>query len=132
MDSDIFALITALGIGFFFILVIFILPKRKMSDEEGKKVLHEERCSANWRFKGGIGAGGNIPVARVSFYETFFVVALLKPTKVFYSEIASITAKEGWMSSSIAVHFVNGTTLFIYPGNFDKVRAILEKRVEKK
>ena len=34
-------------------------------------------------------AGGDIPIARISFYDDFFLVALVTLTKVLYSEVLS-------------------------------------------
>lgn len=130
MDSNILALIGVAGIGAFLLLVMFVLPQRKLPEEKEKKPLYEERCSANWRFaKGAIIAGGNIPIARISFYDDFFVVALGTLTKVLYSEVLSTSFKSGWLSSSITIHLAKGRSLLIHPKNFEKVRSLIETRV---
>ena len=123
------ALIGVVGIGTFLLLAMFVLPQRKLPEEKNKKPLYEERCSANWRLaKGVVIAGGNIPMARISFYDDFFVVALGALTKVLYSEVLSTSFKKGWLSSSITIHFAKGRSLLVYTKNFEKVRSLIETR----
>jgi hypothetical protein len=45
INSDILALICLTAMGVISILVIFVLPQRKLPEEEGMKLLYEERCS---------------------------------------------------------------------------------------
>lgn len=127
MDSNVLTLIGVVGIGVFLLLAMFVLPKRKLPEEKERKLIYEERCSANWRFaKGAVIAGGNIPIARISFYDDFFVVALGTLTKVLYSEILSTTYRSSWLSSSITIHLAKGRSLLIRPRNFKKVRSLIE------
>ena len=42
-------------------------------------------------------AGGDIPIARIPFYDDFFLVALVTLTKVLYSEVLSTDFKKGWL-----------------------------------
>lgn len=127
MDSSILVLIGVTGIGAFLLLVMFVLPQRKLPEEQERKPLYEERCSANWQFAGGaVVAGGNIPIARISFYDGFFVVALLTLTKVQYSEVLSTSFKSGWLSSSITIHLPKGRSLVIRPKKIEKIRSLIE------
>jgi len=124
---DVLVLVGVAGIGAFFLLAIFVLPQRKLPEEKDQKPLYEERCSVNWQFAGGVlSAGGNIPIARVSFYDGFFVVALLTLTKVHYSEVLSTSFKSGWLSRSITMHLAKGRSLVIHPKNIEKIRVLLE------
>ena len=131
MDSSLLTLIGVAGVGAFLMLTMFVLPQRKLPEEKEKKALYEEKCSANWRFAGGvIIAGGNIPIARISFYDDFFVVALVALTKVHYSEVLSTSFKSGWLSNSITIHLEKGRSLLIRPKNFEKVRSLIEVKTQ--
>ncbi len=126
MDSNIFALICIAIIGATLLTFIFVLPKRKLVEEKGITPLYEERCSANWKFGGGaLIAGGNIPIARISFYENFFVVSMLCPTKINYSEIISADFKSNWFSKSVTLYFDKGNSLVIRPQNVKKIQSIV-------
>jgi hypothetical protein len=115
------------AVGVALLVAVFVLPQRKLVEERARKPLYEERCSANWRFAHGVlVAGGNIPMARISFYDDFFVVALVKLTKVLYSEILSTNSKSGWLSNSITIRFGNGRSLVLHPKNFERVRSLIE------
>ena len=127
MDSSLLSLFVVVGVGAVLLAAMFVLPQRKLPEEKEKKPLYEERCSANWRFaRGMVIAGGNIPIARISFYDGFFVVALVTLTKVLYSEVLSTDFKKGWLSKSITIHFAKGRSLVIHPKNFEKVRSLIE------
>ena len=109
-----------------------VLPKRKAPEEAGKQPLYEERCSFYWRWlKGGVIAGGNIPVARVSLYDTFLVVALVHPTKVPYSDISSISLEKSWISNSITIELVTGRGLRIYPKNGERIVSLIKEQTAK-
>lgn len=128
MDSSILALICVVVVGGFLLLAMFALPWRKLPEEKETKPLYFEKCSAKWQLaKGALIAGGNIPIARISFYEDFFVVAMLFVTKVYYSEVVSVTYKKGWFSKTITIHLAKGRSLIINPKNYDKVRALIER-----
>jgi len=130
MDPAILTLIGVVGIGVFLLLAMFLLPNRKLPEEKTRTPLHEERCSAHWRFaKGAVVAGGNVPIARISFYDDFFVVALGSLTKVLYSEVLSTTFKSGWLSRSITIHFAKGRSLRIHPKNYKKVQSLIDTHV---
>jgi hypothetical protein len=127
MDSSLLSLFVVAGVGVILLMAMFILPQRKLPEEKEVKPLYEERCSANWRFaRGAVVAGGNIPIARISFYDDFFVVALVTLTKVLYSEVLSTDFKKGWLSKSITINFAKGRSLVIHPKNFEKVRSLIE------
>lgn len=127
MDSSILSLACIVFVGVFLLLAMFALPWRKLPEEKETKPLYWEKCSANWQLaKGALIAGGNIPFARISFYEDFFVVAMLFITKVYYSEVVSVSYKKGWFSRTITVHLAKGRSLLINPKNYDKVRALIE------
>lgn len=127
MDPTLLSLFVVAGVGALLLVTMFVLPQRRLPEEKGRKPLYEERCSANWRFaRGAIVAGGNIPIARISFYDDFFVVALGTLTKVPYSEVLSTEFQKGWLSKSITIHFTKGRSLVIHPKNFDKVRSVIE------
>lgn len=132
MSPEVLTLIGVVGIGAFLLLAIFVLPQRRLPEEKEEKPLYEERCSANWRFaKGTVIAGGNIPIARISFYDDFFVVALMTLTKVHYSEVLSTSFKSGWLSNSITIQLAKGRSLLIHPKNFKKVQSLIETRVKR-
>ena len=121
MDSNIFALICLALMGIFFIFAFFVLPQRKLPDEKGIKLLHEERCSGYWKSLGGaLVAGGNIPIARISFYEDFFVISLLGISKINYSDVVSSSFKSKWFSKSVTINLVNGRSLVINAKNVEK------------
>jgi hypothetical protein len=127
VDTGLLTLIGMAGVGVALLGAMFVLPRRKLAEEKEKKPLYEERCSAYWRFaRGAVVAGGNIPIARISFYDDFFVVALVKLTKAFYSEVLSTDFKAGWLSNSITIHFATGRSLVLHPKNFEKVRSLVE------
>lgn len=128
MDSGFLALIGITCIGIFFILAIFVLPRRKAPEEEGKNATHEIRCSAYWQLKPGLVAGGNLPIARVAFYDSFFVVSLIKPTVILYSEIISVSFKKGWITNSVKFHFSNNRGLVIHPRDVEKIKSLLDGR----
>ena len=128
MDTNLIALIVVGGIGLFFLLLIFVLPLRKTPEEKTREALYEERCSINWRYKGGIIAGGNIPIARISFYDEFFVVALINATKVPYTDVLSCSSKSGWLSSSIEVTITGGRRLLIYSKNVKNVARLIKEK----
>jgi len=112
--------------GIFFIFAIFVLPQRKLPEEKGIKLLHEERCSGYWKSLGGaLVAGGNIPIARISFYEDFFVISLLGIAKVNYSDIVSSSFKNKWFSKSIMINLANGRGLVINAKNVEKIKSII-------
>lgn len=130
MDSNILVIIGVMGVGLFLLLAMFFFPKRKLPEEKERQLLYEERCSANWRFaKGMIVAGGNIPMARISFYNDFFVVALGTVTKVFYTEVLSTSFKNSWLSSSITIHLAKGRSLLIHSKNPEKIQFLLETHI---
>ena len=130
MFSVILELIGVAGIGVFLLSMMFVLPRRKLPEEKEQKSLHEEKCSAEWRFaKGFIGAGGNIPIARISFYDTFFVVAMGILTKVLYSEVLSTSFKSGLLSNSVTIHLAKGQSLFFHTRNSEKIRSLIESRI---
>jgi len=133
MDSDILALICLAAIGFVFLLLIFVLPRRRLTEEKGIKLLYEEHCSANWKLAGGIlVAGGNVPMARVSFYEHFFVVSLMGITKIYYSEVLSSSIQSNWFSKSITIKLAKGRSLVIRAKNLEKIQSIIEKENKEK
>lgn len=131
MGSEVLTLIGAVGIGVFLLLAMFVVPLRRLPEEKKEKPLYEERCSAKWRFaKGTIIVGGNIPIARVSFYDDYFVVAMGTLAKVFYSEVLSTSFKSGWLSNSITIQLAKGRSLLIRPKNFKKVQSLIQTRVK--
>ncbi|HEY6873035.1 MAG TPA: hypothetical protein VI298_09960 [Geobacteraceae bacterium] len=130
MDSSILSLVFVAVVGGFLLLTMFALPWRRLPEEKETKPLYWEKCSAKWQFaKGALIAGGNIPIARVSFYGDFLVIAMLCVTKIYYTEIESVTFKKGWFSSTITIHLAKGRNLLINPRNYDKVRALIEAHV---
>lgn len=131
MDSEVLTLIGVVGIGVFLLLAMFVMPLRRLPEEKEEKPLYEERCSAKWRFaKGVVVAGGNIPIARVSFYGDFFVVALGALTKVFYSEVQSTSFRNGWLSNSITIQLTKGRSLIIHPNNFKKIQSLIQTHIK--
>ena len=132
MDTSVLTLVGLAGIGAFLLTAIFVLPKRKAPEEKGKQPLYEERCSLYWKwFKGGMVAGGNIPIARISLYDSFFIVALIHPTKIPYSDISSVSLRKGWMSNSIIIQLVTGSSLHVHPRNVEKMLSLIKERSAK-
>ncbi|MDO9163646.1 MAG: hypothetical protein Q8N35_15400 [Methylococcaceae bacterium] len=129
MDSAFLSLIILIGIGIFFLLGMFILPYRKLPEENIQPTIHTERCSAYWRAFGGALLSGGILPARISFYADFFVVARMTLAKVAYSEIKSATFKRGWLSNSVTLNFGKGRSLFFTPKNVDKVQSLIESKM---
>jgi len=82
------------GIGLFLLVVVLILPRRKAPYEKGLKPIHEERCSIKWLTGSGMMAGGNMPVARLSFYPDFFVVAFIGISQIRYSGIKGASSNK--------------------------------------
>lgn len=129
MDVNLWTVIGVVGVGVFLILTMLLLPQRKLLDEKEKKPLYEERCAANWRSRGGgLVAGGNIPVARISFYDDFFVIALINLTKVNYSDVLSAAFKSGGLSNSVTIHLAKGSSLVIHPKNLEKLRSLMSEK----
>lgn len=132
MDPGLLGLFGLAAIGGFLLAVILVLPKRRAPEEKGKPLLYEERCSFHWRrLKGGIVGGGNIPISRVSFYDGFFVVALLHPTIVLYADISSVSFKNSWISTSITIELATGRGLRIYPKNAERMLSIIKEQTAK-
>ena len=129
MDQNLVALIGLAAIGVFLGLVIFVLPKRKLPEEKGLKLLYEEHCSANWKLAGGVlTAGGSIPIARVSFYKDFFVISMVTISKISYTEIESSSVKNNFLARSITINFNDGKSLVINSNNGAKIQSIVAIR----
>lgn len=127
MDPTLLSLLVVAGVGALLLVTMYVLPQRRLPEEKQRRPLYEERCSANWRFaRGAIIAGGNIPIARISFYDDFFVVALGTLTKVPYSEVLSTDFKKSWLSKSITIHLTKGRRLVIHPRDLERVRSVIE------
>lgn len=127
-------LLTVLGVAAVGVVLatLFLLSRRKLAEEMGKQPLYEERCSASWRFAHGVVvAGANIPIARISFYDDFFVVALVRVTMVRYSEIQSADFRNGWLSNSITIQLAKGRRLVLHPRNLERVRSLVERTASK-
>jgi len=128
MDENLLALIYLTAIGVFFFLVIFVTRMGKLPEEAGIEMLYEEHCSATWKFlKGVLLAGGVVP-SRVSFYEEFFVVSLIKQTKIDYKEVSTMAYKSDWFSKSIIINFDNGSSLVLKPKNVKIIQSIIKDR----
>lgn len=129
MDSTLLPLLVVAVVGLILMAAMFVLPNRRLPEEKGKKPLYEERCSAKWRFaRGAVVAGGNIPIARISFYDDFFVVALGTLKKVLYSEVLSTNSTKGWLSPSITIHFSKGQSLVVHPKHLERVLSVMEAK----
>lgn len=127
MDSSFFVLLGSIGIGGFLLFVMFVMPRRKLPEEKERKPLYEERCSANWRLAGGsLTVGGNLPIARIAFYDDFFVIALMALKKISYSEIVSVSCNSGWLSKSITINFAKSKSLIIYPKKIEKILSLIK------
>lgn len=130
IDMNLFSLICLAGVGIFFFLIIFILPQRKLPEEKGKKLLHEERCTVIWKSLGGtIQAGGIIP-SRISFYDDFFVVSLIGHSKINYSEVTALSCKSNWFSRTITFSFGKGRSLVINVKNMEKIESIIKALIK--
>ncbi|MBI5450794.1 MAG: hypothetical protein HY940_05500 [Gammaproteobacteria bacterium] len=130
MSPDILTLAGVVGIGAFLLWAMLIMPQRKLPEEKERKPLYEERCSAIWRFgEAVLIIGGNIPIARISFYDDFFVVSLGRIIKIPYSEILSASFKRRWFSNSITIRLDRKRSLLIHPRNFKKVQLFIENHM---
>ncbi len=128
IDSTTGTLIIVVVVGLFFLLVIFVLPHRKIAEEKGKTILYEERCSVSWRYKWGITSGGNIPIGRITFYDNFFVVSFIVITKVLYSGVKSISLKRGWLSTTMTINLADSRSLLLHPRNPEKMELVIAER----
>jgi len=95
MDYVSFSSVLFYGFVIFILLVIFVLPNRKLKEEKGKEILFSERCSVYWRVHGLIGSGGNLP-ARITFYDKFFVVARVTIAKFYFKDITKTLVYESY------------------------------------
>ncbi len=128
LGSELISLILIVGIGLFLLVAVLILPRRKAPYEKGLKPIHEERCSVKWLTESGMMAGGNMPVARLSFYSDFFVVAFIGISQIRYSGIKIVSAKKAFFSNSIEITTSDGRTLLLYPKSAEVILKLLKKK----
>ena len=122
-----------MALGAFFLAVATVLQRRRMADEHDREPLHEERCTVIFRpNRGWFIAGSNMPTARIAFYEEFFVVAMLRLTKLRYSAIDSLSSNAGWLSRSITIRIMGGPRLTFYPRRDDRILELLSERLRRR
>ena len=102
IDSPLFTLIGLGVIGAVFVF-LFFAPNRHSNEESGMKPLYEERCSGRKNWGWGFFAGGNIPNWRISFYESFFVIASIGSTKIPYNKVESVEYKRQIISKGLHI-----------------------------
>lgn len=125
MNSNSISLLLLSAIALAFLLTIFILPRRRAPEEIGKSAIHEEKCFVYWKLKAGFISMSSSP-SRLSLYNDFFIVALINPTKIHYSQIKSHSYKAGLLGNSLKLNLTNGKSLVIHSKNAKKIQSIIE------
>jgi hypothetical protein len=97
------ALATLIGVGSIavFFMVAAVAPTRKARVEVGSAPLYQERCSLTVSSIAGMRFGGNLPLWRVSLYESFLVVSLFRQRVIRYDEISSVSEARGVVSRAL-------------------------------
>lgn len=129
VDSPLLAL-SILSLGALIFLLLFVLPRRKSSDEVGIRPLHEERCNIRKSLGFGFFAGGNLPVWRLSLYQDFIIIAFLWPILIRYADIDRVEYKRHLLSSGIYIFQRNRTVITLFPRNPEKVIEVLASRIK--
>lgn len=103
------------------------------SKEESNQVpLYQERCSIRRSIGFGIFAGGNIPLWRCAFYDTFMIIAMFSSRVIRYQEIDRIERQRSLLSDSVLIHWRGEhrkETIRIFSTHADKIEKLLEGRI---
>jgi hypothetical protein len=107
METEILAIIFCVVIGLL-LLTPMALSRHRAPEELGLKPIFETFCSGRFGKSSFIGAVTNVPMYRFSVYETFMVIAFLKPCVIPLVEIERTKLKSNFLSSRLLIELKNG------------------------
>jgi hypothetical protein len=126
IDSPLVTLIGLGVIGVVFVL-LFMAPYRRAKEESGQTLLYEERCTGRKKVGLGFSAGGNIPNWRISFYESFFVIASIGTAIISYKEVESVKYRRQFFSKGVHILVRSPRMeIVLFPKDPQKILALFE------
>jgi hypothetical protein len=125
------ALVTLVGV--VIVALIFIVaavaPRRRAGVELGAVPLYQERCSVTVSMIAGMRFGGNLPVWRVSLYDSFLVVSLFRQWVIPYNEISSVRGSQLMPSKGLEIQLrTTPNKVWIFARRPERMIEILRER----